>query len=139
MNKKYFFIIIVIIIVLIGCVYFFFANKNKNSNNQNNTENTSINNTNTNTNFNNFNNTLNNTNTEENTVEPYTSQKISATKTKENNESKEKNDEQQLATFSTKIYTKDSARQNNLTITCSTLNDTIVKSRRNFFFLQHNR
>ena len=48
---------------------------------------------------------------------------------------KEKNDEQQLATFSTKIYTKDSARQNNLTITCSTLNDTIVKARRNFFFL----
>ena len=135
MNKKYFLIIIVIIIVLIGVAYFFFANKNNNSNNQNNTENTSINSTNTNANSNNSNSTSDNTNTEQNTVEPYTSQKISATKTKENNESKGKNDEQQLATFSTKIYTKDSARQNNLTITCSTLNDTIVKARRNFFFL----
>lgn len=34
--------------------------------------------------------------------------------------------EEQLSTFSTKIYNKENARQNNISITCSTLNDTIV-------------
>lgn len=41
-----------------------------------------------------------------------------------------------IASFSTQIYTpNDEARQNNITLTCSKLNGTIVKSRRNFFFL----
>ena len=50
------------------------------------------------------------------------------------------NVEENLATFSTKIYTpNDEARQNNIRITCSELNGTIVKSRRNIFFLQYSR
>lgn len=44
--------------------------------------------------------------------------------------------EEELATFHTKIYTKDSARQNNLTLTCSKLNGTIVKSGNIFSFTQ---
>ena len=44
--------------------------------------------------------------------------------------------ETDIASFSTKIYTpNDEARQNNITLTCSKLNGTIVKARRNFFFL----
>ena len=43
--------------------------------------------------------------------------------------------ETNIASFSTKIYIKDSSRQNNISITCSKLNGTIVKSRRNFFIL----
>lgn len=43
--------------------------------------------------------------------------------------------EETISTFSTKIYSTDNARQNNVTITCNTLNDTIVKNRRNFFIL----
>ena len=39
-----------------------------------------------------------------------------------------------LSTFSTKIYTKESARQNNINITCSSLNDTIVKNGDTFSF-----
>lgn len=44
--------------------------------------------------------------------------------------------ETEISSFSTKIYTpNDEARQNNITLTCSKLNGTIVKARRNFFFL----
>ncbi len=42
--------------------------------------------------------------------------------------------EEQIATFSTKIYTKDSARQNNISITCNTLNGTIIKNGSTFSF-----
>lgn len=42
--------------------------------------------------------------------------------------------EEQIATFSTKIYSKDSARQNNISITCNTLNNTIVKNGESFSF-----
>ncbi len=42
--------------------------------------------------------------------------------------------EEEIATFSTKIYTKDSSRQNNINITCSTLNDTIVSNGSVFSF-----
>ncbi len=42
--------------------------------------------------------------------------------------------EEQIATFSTKIYSKDSARQNNISITCNTLNGTTVKNGETFSF-----
>lgn len=42
--------------------------------------------------------------------------------------------EEELYKFSTKIYTKDSNRQNNLSITCSALNGHIVKSSETFSF-----
>ena len=46
------------------------------------------------------------------------------------------NVETELSSFSTKIYTpNDESRQNNIRITCSKLNGTVVRSRRNFFFL----
>lgn len=42
--------------------------------------------------------------------------------------------ETEIASFSTKIVTKDSSRQNNISITCSTLNDTIVENGSTFSF-----
>ena len=42
--------------------------------------------------------------------------------------------EETISSFSTKIYTKDSARQNNITITCSTLNETIIANGSTFSF-----
>lgn len=42
--------------------------------------------------------------------------------------------ETEIASFTTKIYTKDSGRQNNLTLACSTLNDTIVENGSTFSF-----
>lgn len=41
---------------------------------------------------------------------------------------------EELAAFSTKIYTKESSRQNNVTITCSSLNDTDVENGETFSF-----
>ncbi len=42
--------------------------------------------------------------------------------------------ETQISEFTTKIYTKDEERQNNINITCSTLNDTYVESGETFSF-----
>lgn len=42
--------------------------------------------------------------------------------------------EETITTFSTKIYSKDQARQTNIQITCNTLNDTIVKKGETFSF-----
>lgn len=42
--------------------------------------------------------------------------------------------EKEIASFSTKIVTKDSSRQNNIRITCNTLNETIVEPGATFSF-----
>lgn len=42
--------------------------------------------------------------------------------------------EEQIATFTTKIYNKESARQNNINITCNALNGKIVKNGEIFSF-----
>lgn len=42
--------------------------------------------------------------------------------------------ETEIASFTTKIYTKDSGRQNNLSIACSTLNNTTVDNGKTFSF-----
>lgn len=40
----------------------------------------------------------------------------------------------QISEFTTKIYTKDSDRQNNISITCSSLNNTTVNPNETFSF-----
>mgnify|MGYP003303141830 FL=1 len=42
--------------------------------------------------------------------------------------------ETEIASFTTKIYTKDSDRQNNISITCSRLNDTTLENGQTFSF-----
>ena len=42
--------------------------------------------------------------------------------------------ETQISEFTTKIYTKDDERQNNINITCSSLNDTYVEAGDTFSF-----
>lgn len=42
--------------------------------------------------------------------------------------------ETEIASFTTKIYTKDSDRQNNISITCSSLNDTTIENGKTFSF-----
>lgn len=65
---------------------------------------------------------------------------VNTTNTSENNKINNTNTETEIASFSTKIYTpNDKARQNNIKLTCSNLNETIVKSRRNLFFLRYCR
>ena len=54
--------------------------------------------------------------------------------TPENTSSSSTPVEKTRATFSTKIYSKDSARQNNIKITCNSLNNTTVKNGSTFSF-----
>ena len=117
--KKAFTIILVIVISLISIgVYYYIENNGEN----------------------------NNTNDNSN----YEAERTSVEKNDEQNHSQEQSPEQpqkqskenhnspveteEIASFTTKIYTKDSNRQNNITITCSTLNDTDVANGSTFSF-----
>ena len=58
----------------------------------------------------------------------------SSSKSNSNTEENKTPIETQIADFTTKIYTKDKERQNNISITCSTLNDTYVEPGETFSF-----
>ena len=124
MNKKYIFWIILVIASILGFMYFYTRNTITNKPNYN-VERTSQNITNeTNTTDNVINEISNNTdNNEENSIQE--------------NEDSKKDDlkkETEIASFTTKIYTKESGRQNNISIACSTLNDTTIDSGKTFSF-----
>lgn len=137
MNKKYIIGVFFLVAVIAGFIAFLYNNtKNDNSKigeveynatrtsqnlldeNVSNTDNTITNDFST-----------NNTSTENN-VNENTNNKNSANN--EKNETTKK--ETEIASFTTKIYTKDSGRQNNLTLACSALNDTTVENGKTFSF-----
>lgn len=125
MNKNKSFIILLIIIVGITVgAFYYFNTQNSNNGKQNNYEVTKTS-TNNNSNYNangNFDYVDDDNQENENSVTAdITEQPTSSTET-------------MLSTFSTKIYTTDSARQNNINITCGSLNDTIVKNGETFSF-----
>ena len=112
MLKKYFFVLLIFcfIFVLAGC----------SSNNVNNEQNSNQ-----------------NANIEENTKDNYSAEKTASNTNNSTIEIRENitsNSEEEISNFSTKIYTKDSGRQNNLTITCKTLDGTEVKPGETFSF-----
>lgn len=116
-NKIWIIFIAIIIFSIIGVFVYFNINKdNLNSNNYTSQktafENNSINN------FNNYKNP--NSNNTENQITF--------------DEELNKNKEEIISSFSTKIYTKDSGRQNNVTLTCSKLNSTIIQNGTIFSF-----
>ena len=145
MNKKNILTTVIIIGILISAgIWFYFSNKNSSNNNYqasrtstNNTSDASLNQNvnnpvnlgnNSNENIDNSvngteNANINNTNPTENTSEIKESETTAIT-------------EEQIATFTTKIYSKDSARQNNISITCNTLNNTVVKNGDSFSFCE---
>ena len=141
MNKKYIFGIILIIAIIAGIVAFIYnytksnfqkegdSNYNSTRTSQNITNNTdentdSLEDSNTET--------ENSTSTEENTEN--SAEENTKTSTEEAKNSVETSKETEIASFTTKIYTKDPDRQNNVTIACSTLNDTIVENDSTFSF-----
>ena len=142
MNKKALVIIILILLALAGSgLYFYFSQKNSNQPNYEASK--------TATNVENNTNIENQTNTN-------TSPSSEDTQNQESNNQEAKNEskqeeqtkgiteedkkvefkEEEIATFSTKIYSSDSARQNNIKITCNTLNGTTVKNGSTFSFCQ---
>ena len=134
-------LLIVIIAVLFGVGVYFYVRTTNNNNNQQNYEAEKTSTTN--------NNQENNTSQEENTTteneaeeqkkqEEENKQKEAEAQAQAQQEAEKQKEpqykEEQLATFSTKIYSKDSARQNNIKITCNTLNNTTVKNGATFSF-----
>lgn len=68
-------------------------------------------------------------------TQEYSAERTKATNTIiQNTETKPTQKETEISSFTTKIYSKDSGRQNNIRITCSTLNDTYVENGATFSF-----
>ena len=136
-NNKILIIVAIILILCIGIgIYFFFKNKNTNSSNY------SAERTSTNQDFSANNTSVNNnivSNSQINNTENFEQNSLMENKANEENEQnniqniKPKKDEL-ISSFSTKIYTKESERQNNISITCSKLNGTVVKNGNTFSF-----
>ena len=124
--KKYITLIIILGLVGIGIVVFMF-NRNKTKNNSSdffyNSERVSTNNSTDVDNSSSINHS-NSTNSEDNIEN----------NTNAHSEDSKKETETQISEFSTKIYTKDKERQNNINITCSSLNDTYVEIGDTFSF-----
>lgn len=123
LKNKLWIILIIFIVIGIGIGIYFFSKKSNSDKSDYSAQKTVINQENnsektTNT----INSVQNNTNTTNTIVIP-----------QDSNENKPKTEEA-ISSFSTKIYTKDSARQNNITITCSTLNETVVANGSTFSF-----
>lgn len=122
-KNKWIWIILVIIIIagLIGGYLYFTNNSTKNENKENDYE---ANKTSTNSESNS---TSENTSNETENKKNVTEIEVPATEQSENTT-------EVISTFSTKIYNKESARQNNINITCNTLDNTTVKNGETFSF-----
>ena len=135
-NNK---IIILIIILIIGIsvgIYLIFRNKKIYNSTEYSASKTSTNEEQNNTSLNtNTSNSIQNNITENNTVSN-NQNNVDANTNQITAEPPaiETPKEETIASFTTKIYNKDSARQNNIAITCSKLNDIIVKNDSNFSF-----
>ena len=144
MKNRYWVILIIFLIVIIGLgVYFSIKN---NTNNQqaeyeaNKTSSNSPNNTSENdTTQSNEENNKKNAEPISNTENPdnpdnNTNQAVENSQKQPQSTPLTTAEEVELASFSTKIYSSDTARQNNIQITCNTLNNTTVKSGTSFSF-----
>lgn len=126
MNKKSWIIGAIVVAILIGGGIFFYSQYNKTPvQNQNNYETDRISSTNS------LNETTENTTNQQTETKPNKEVKQGI---EESNPTALPTKEEQIATFTTKIYSNDSARQNNISITCNTLNGTIVKKGEIFSF-----
>jgi len=130
MNKKYVFLLIVAILAVIGVAAYIYNNFN----NSPKISNKNYNATRTSQEGNNDENYIqddNNDEQHENNPDENTSEN---NENEAPEESSSEPKETEISSFTTKIYTKDSDRQNNLSIACSTLNDTIVENGQTFSF-----
>ena len=110
------------IIIILGLAFYFISRNNSNSDNysaeRTATSNETVVQNDTNTSLN-----IDNSSSQRNAIEINKNSTGEPIKT-----------EEEIASFSTKIYSKDSARQNNINITCSTLNGTVVTNGSTFSF-----
>lgn len=128
MKNKWWIILILGIIIILGLAFYFISRNNSNSDNYSATktatnESTNQNNTDLNNSIDTTNQSIDNNSNQRNAIE-----------ITENSTGSEIKTEEEIASFSTKIYSNDSARQNNINITCSTLNGTVVANGSTFSF-----
>lgn len=128
MKNKWWIILILGIIIILGLAFYFISRNNSNSDNYSATktatnESTNQNNTDLNNSIDTTNQNIDNNSNQRNAIE-----------ITENSTGSEIKTEEEIASFSTKIYSNDSARQNNINITCSTLNGTVVANGSTFSF-----
>ena len=114
--KNKYWILIFLVIGLIGGIIYFFINNMSNKPQEYTAKRTEQ--------------TINTTNNNINTIETTKIENDEANTQKTETPPKET----EISSFTTKIYSKDSGRQNNIRITCSTLNDTYVENGATFSF-----
>ena len=141
MKKKYIFITIVFILFGMGLGFYFYKTKTNNSNSNNSKLNDFpynstrvLANDNSQSSDNQPSGSPQNQNSNNNTSNNTSSGNSDSPSKPAEEPAKPQNIETQIADFTTKIYTKESDRQNNISITCSTLNDTIVENGGTFSF-----
>ena len=125
-NKLWIFGILILIVIVICGIVYFYNNKEKNDNSKYQADRASQNSS------------VNNSNSDYNSSQNDVAVQIE-NKTENQVENKTQTtpapaQEEIVATFTTKIYNKDSARQNNIKITCNTLNNCIVRNGTTFSF-----
>lgn len=127
MNKKNIIYIIIILTILISLGFYFYFKTTNFSNNAYLASKTSVSHSNeiNNENSNSSNSDNNSTNSSKDNYQNNSSNNVT-----QNPEPKEI----EISTFSTTLYSKDSERQHNIQLTCSSLNGTIVKNGETFSF-----
>lgn len=141
LKNKTWIILIILTLAILGVIYLFFSRSNQKTNNQENSNNSqNYEASKSSTNNNNESNTSTENSTNESKPEESNSTTSDENATNQNTNPQPATEhipiEEQIATFSTKIYTKDSARQNNIQITCNTLNGTTVENGSTFSFCE---
>lgn len=129
MNKKNIIYVIIGLVILSLVFYFYFKTSNS-SNNVYEADKTSAS---KNNELNNGNNENSNSSSFDNSSTSYSNNSLqnnSSNKSTQDTEPKEI----EISTFSTTLYSKDSERQHNIQLTCSSLNGTIVKNGEIFSF-----
>ena len=133
MKKSYIFFIIFLLFFLIGLgIYFYNSNKRKEQNNfgssQYSTTKVASNQT------NNEIQAEKNKQNQNTTTQEKSTNEVAQNDNNSNTNNIDTPSETLISEFTTKIYTKDKERQNNITITCSSLNNTIVENGQTFSF-----
>ena len=131
LKKNKWILTIVILAVIVGFTVFFFWNNNNSQNGENyeatrTSQSNHIENTNTEN--------LTNTSTPQENVDSSPEATNNTPNVVTKGVTTPQPVEETIANFSTKIYTKDSSRQNNINITCQALNGTIVENGATFSF-----
>lgn len=130
LKNKLWIILIIFIIVVIGVGIYLFT-KNNSSNKSSYSAQRSSTNQQYNTNTDSTSNSISSSNSNLNSSSSFESNSSSSSGSSDKSPEKK---EDMISSFTTKIYSKDSARQNNISITCASLNDTIIPNDSTFSF-----